>query len=77
MAQAWERLAADYHSSGKRVIIAKVDCSLFKPLCNTHNIRGYPTLVWFFNGEMVRLLSLTYIIYKVFKIIHCYYDFPM
>ena len=57
MAGTWERLATEYHSSGKKVIIAKVDCTQFKPLCNTHNIGGYPTLLWFFNGKRVSVFS--------------------
>ncbi|XP_069107179.1 thioredoxin domain-containing protein 5-like [Argopecten irradians] len=53
LAPTWEALAKEFeHESG--VTIAKVDCTLHKATCGKQNIRGYPTLVFFRDGQRVQ-----------------------
>jgi len=44
LAPIWKQLAR--HMQGK-VTIAEVNCDDHQALCKTHDIQGYPTLVWF------------------------------
>ncbi|XP_041468662.1 thioredoxin domain-containing protein 5-like [Lytechinus variegatus] len=56
----WDQLAEKFDSR-KDVTIAKVDCTkeTEKPLCQKHDIRGYPTLLLFKDGEFVEKHSGT------------------
>jgi len=47
MKPAWDALGAKYKDS-KTVIIADVDCTAAgKALCETHGVRGYPTIKYY------------------------------
>ncbi|OWF53859.1 Thioredoxin domain-containing protein 5 [Mizuhopecten yessoensis] len=50
LAPTWESLAQEFEHETS-VTIAKIDCTLYKTACSKQNIRGYPTLVFFKNGE--------------------------
>jgi hypothetical protein len=48
----WEDFALKTHKDS-RVHIAKIDCTVDKSLCAQHNVKGYPTLLAFVNGELI------------------------
>jgi thioredoxin domain-containing protein 5 len=35
------------------VSIAKVDCTVYRPICKDFDVKGYPTLLWFEGGKKV------------------------
>lgn len=50
LAPTWEELAKDV-SSMTGVSIAKIDCTKYKEVCSENEVRGYPTLYLFKDGE--------------------------
>ncbi|CAG5134546.1 unnamed protein product, partial [Candidula unifasciata] len=52
LAPVWEHLAETYNSDNK-VTIAKIDCTENAGVCKQYDITGYPTLLWFKNGQKV------------------------
>ena len=50
LAPTWAELADSYKDNAS-VAIAHVDCTVDKPVCNKAEIKGYPTLKVFYNGE--------------------------
>eukprot|EP00249_Psilotum_nudum_P011261 c23065_g1_i2 orf=188-697(+) len=50
MDSLWEELGKDIEAEDE-VEIARVDCTLSKPTCVKVDIRSYPTLKLFYNGE--------------------------
>ena len=53
MAESYAALARKYNESGKEVVIAEVDCTVQKDACAKFKVQGFPTLKFFFHGEVV------------------------
>ncbi|CAG5133306.1 unnamed protein product [Candidula unifasciata] len=52
LAPTWDDLAKDFQSHP--VSIDRVDCTLHKATCDDNQVRGYPTLKLFRNGEFLK-----------------------
>ncbi|KAK7483138.1 hypothetical protein BaRGS_00025634 [Batillaria attramentaria] len=52
LAPTWEELGKSF-AGNKQVAISKVDCTVSNDLCKQMEVRGYPTLLWFKDGEKV------------------------
>ncbi|KAI9290092.1 thioredoxin-like protein [Umbelopsis sp. AD052] len=54
-APVWTQLGDDYANlkESKNFHIAKIDCTVYGDLCNEHNVRGYPTVQLYVNGEFI------------------------
>ena len=50
MKPAWDGLGSDYQASSS-VIIADVDCTVEEELCSAHEVRGYPTIKYYKDGD--------------------------
>ncbi|CAG0886167.1 unnamed protein product [Darwinula stevensoni] len=56
LAPTWDELGKvlEYDQS---VQISKIDCTAHKPLCQEHEVKGYPTLLWIEDGKVVEKYS--------------------
>jgi len=50
LAPTWDELAQNFADS-ENIQISKVDCTVDKPVCQKYEVRGYPTLIFFHDGE--------------------------
>lgn len=50
MKPAWDSLGSEYQDSSS-VVIGDVDCTVHQDLCGDHEVRGYPTIKYFKQGE--------------------------
>ena len=54
MAPAWDELASDVDEDKTiSTTIAKVDCTVHQPVCQEQGVGGYPTLIFFRDGQKV------------------------
>ncbi|KAL3891459.1 hypothetical protein ACJMK2_003721 [Sinanodonta woodiana] len=51
LAPTWQQLASSDLIDG--LMVEKVDCTAHRALCSRIGIRGYPTLLWFRDGEKI------------------------
>ena len=51
LAPAWDELAREVQAEG--INVGKVDCTVYKSLCSSKGVRGYPTLLAFKGGSQV------------------------
>ena len=49
MKPAWDKLGAEYDSSS--VVVADVDCTVESDLCSKFDVKGYPTIKYFKDGD--------------------------
>jgi protein disulfide isomerase len=53
LAPEWEKLANDLKASGSSAVIAKLDATEHSGPANTYQVKGYPTLIFFKNGNKI------------------------
>ncbi|XP_076082915.1 thioredoxin domain-containing protein 5-like [Mytilus galloprovincialis] len=53
LAPIWEDLAKEFDEDDSPATISKVDCTVSQQLCSSHEVRGYPTLLFFKDGQKV------------------------
>jgi len=54
LAPDWEKLASDLKKAGSPVVIAKLDATEHSGPATTYQVRGYPTLIFFKNGNQIK-----------------------
>jgi len=52
LAPVWDELAANFKED-KVAKVGKVDCTQHQAICQQHEVRGYPTLAYFRNGQKI------------------------
>ncbi|GFO12562.1 thioredoxin domain-containing protein 5 [Plakobranchus ocellatus] len=52
LAPTWDQLAETF-ANRKEVSIGKIDCTQSTVICKRYEVRGYPTLLWFQDGEKI------------------------
>lgn len=52
MAATWDDLANSLEFDDT-VSISKIDCTLYRPICQNFEVKGYPTLLWIVDGKKV------------------------
>ncbi|KNC86900.1 hypothetical protein SARC_00945 [Sphaeroforma arctica JP610] len=57
MAPAYKAANEKLEAAGIKGSLAEVDCTVQKDLCTKHGVKGYPTLLFFSNGENVEKYS--------------------
>ncbi|XP_078701213.1 thioredoxin domain-containing protein 5-like isoform X2 [Branchiostoma floridae x Branchiostoma belcheri] len=56
LAPTWDELATTFEHE-EHLTIAKVDCTLYNSVCQDYDVRGYPTLLLFRDGDMLEKYS--------------------
>jgi thioredoxin domain-containing protein 5 len=54
LAPTWSDLAGELAAAGSAAKIAHVDCTVQRDTCTKHEVRGYPTLIGFKNGQAIK-----------------------
>ncbi|XP_037938554.1 thioredoxin domain-containing protein 5 homolog [Teleopsis dalmanni] len=58
LAPTWEELAKVFENKDS-VSIAKIDCTVNRPICQDFEVKGYPTLLWIEDGKKIEKYSGT------------------
>lgn len=56
LAPTWEQLAKTLQNE-ETVSIAKIDCTVYRPICQDFEVKGYPTLLWIEDGKKIEKYS--------------------
>lgn len=56
LAPTWEQLAKTLQNE-EAVTIAKIDCTVYRPICQDFEVKGYPTLLWIEDGKKIEKYS--------------------
>lgn len=56
LAPTWEQLAKTLQNVPD-VSIAKIDCTVYRPICQDFEVKGYPTLLWIEDGKKIEKYS--------------------
>uniref|UniRef100_A0A1I8NGE4 Thioredoxin domain-containing protein n=1 Tax=Musca domestica TaxID=7370 RepID=A0A1I8NGE4_MUSDO len=56
LAPTWEELAKALQNV-QDVSIAKIDCTVYRPICQDFEVKGYPTLLWIEDGKKIEKYS--------------------
>ena len=53
LAPTWDAIATELAAEGSMAKIAKVDCTVSRDVCTKNDVKGYPTLIGFKDGNKV------------------------
>lgn len=56
MAPTWDELANSLEFDDT-VSVSKIDCTLYRPICQDFEVKGYPTLLWIQDGKKIEKYS--------------------
>uniref|UniRef100_A0A1L8EID4 Putative thioredoxin/protein disulfide isomerase n=1 Tax=Haematobia irritans TaxID=7368 RepID=A0A1L8EID4_HAEIR len=56
LAPTWEQLAKTVENL-QDVSIGKIDCTVYRPICQDFEVKGYPTLLWIEDGKKIEKYS--------------------
>ncbi|XP_065362683.1 thioredoxin domain-containing protein 5 homolog [Calliphora vicina] len=56
LAPTWEQLSKTLQNE-ETVSIAKIDCTVYRPICQDFEVKGYPTLLWIEDGKKIEKYS--------------------
>lgn len=56
LAPTWNDLARKL-ADNTAVSVAKIDCSVYRPICRDFNVKSYPSLLWIDDGKMIEKYS--------------------
>ena len=58
MKPAWDKAAAHAEEKYNNVVVADVDCTVEKTLCQKQGVKGYPTIKYWVGGSESKLKKI-------------------